>query len=170
MPESIRDQIIDAIVDQLEEIVGDAGVSFWYTPGAVRVVEAVNQACLDDTFADPTSGKATIYLLVPDDEQDIEETTEDIDAIMNLDLVVARQIDQVDHPLKTASSGSRSKIQNRLARDAKKKLREDVTLGGLSHNVEIVRSEFGPEEVYAAGWAVVLMRLSILYSYWRTTP
>lgn len=170
MAESIREQITVALLAKLEEIVGDDGANYWYTPDAVRRVEDITMACLDDTFADTTSSKATIYVITADDEVDIEESTEDIDAIMNLDLLVARQIDQMDHPMKEPLTGSRGLIQNRLVRDAKKKLREDVSLAGLAHNVEIIRAEFSPEDVFAPGWAAVFMRLAIHYSYWKGTP
>jgi hypothetical protein len=169
MPESLPEQIVEAIRARLAAIVGDAGATFWYTP-TVRRVRAIESTCLDNTFADPVSGKTTLYLLTPDDEEDLEEPAHTVEAVMFVDLVVAREIDKVDHPLKTPVEGLPETIQNRLIRDAKKKLRQDVTLGGLVDNVEFRRTERSAEETFIAGWAVAAMRLQISYSYFQDAP
>lgn len=168
-PESIRDQIIDALETAFASIT--AGSDYWYTPGAVKCVDAFTSQCLDEGFIAAGDTKATLYLLTPDDEQTAEQTAGSIEALMSIDLLVARQIDPADHPLKEPSTGSLRKIQNRLARDLEMKLRSDSALGGLCINAEIVRKEFGAEEVGAGGaWACVLARVQVHYEYWSTAP
>lgn len=172
MAESTRDQIIDAILALFRTIVADRGANFWYTPGLVKDVEGFSAACLDDSFADlADEGKATLYLLAPDEEETAEETTGTIEALMRLDLLLARQVDAVDHPLKDPDSPSVRKVQNRLARDAKKLIHTNSDLGGLAINFEVLRTEYASEEVGAGGaWACVLLRLQVHYEYWKANP
>ncbi len=172
MAESTRDQIIDAILALFRTIEADRGVTFWYTPGLVKEVEGFTSACLDDSFANVSDdGKATLYLLTPDEEETVEETSGTIEAHMRLDLLVARQVNAVDHPLKDPEGGNVRKIQDRLSRDAKKLIHTNSDLGGMVINLEVLRTEYAAEEVGAGGaWAMALLRLQVHYEYWKANP
>lgn len=181
MSESVRDQIIDGIVDLFRStVVGDGGANYWFTPGLVKDVEGFSIACLDDSYANvDDDNKTTLYLLTPDEDEILEQTTGSIEAHMRLNLLLARQVDAVDHPLKDASTGSIRKIQNRLSRDAQKVINTNSDLrtvslssGGTVINFQVLRSEFASEEVGVAGstWAVVLMRLQVHYEYMKDRP
>lgn len=170
MPEPNAERIAQALVDLLAGIVGDDGASYWYTPGAVRLVDAIGAACLDETFADASSGKATIYALEPDGITTEGETTHEIDAAASYLLLVAHQIDQSDHPMKAPAGDSRHTVQSRLDSDVRKAIHSDPTLGGLCHYVEVLETERSPRELYVEGWAAVMFRLALHYSYWKSQP
>jgi len=169
VPEPSTETITQALVAALAGIVGDGGASYWYTPGAARVV-SIGAACLDDTFADPTTGRATIYALEPGAIRTTNETTGSIDAVMEFDLLIASQIEQTDHPMRAPQGDSRNTVQNRLAADAERAIYADVTLGGICDFIEIPYIERSAGEVYVEGWAAVLMRLVVTFSYWKDTP
>lgn len=170
MPEPTAERIAQALVDLLAGIVGDDGVSYWYTPGAVRLVDALGAAVLDDTFADASTGKATIYALEPDNIRTEAETTHEIDAASTYLLLVAHQIDQADHAMKAPAGDTRHTVQGRIDSDVRKKIHSDPTLGGLCHYVEILETERSPRDLFVEGWAAVMFRVSLHYSYWKSQP
>jgi hypothetical protein len=168
VPESKHEQIEEAIKSRLASIVGDSGVNWWFTPDRVIRYPAFTEQCLDTSLT-------TVYVLSPDEEEDAEASTGTaatgggIRAQARLDLVLATRYQGSEHPFQ-AEAPLRATLQNRMARDVKKKLREDITLGGgLARNLDFILTDRGAE-THHPGWAIVAMRLLVTYWYQALVP
>lgn len=160
MPEPLCEQIVAALVDRLEGIVGDGGATFWYTPTHVQRSPAWGEHCLPLRPADDT----TVYTLSPDDEDMEELTLTSTRAFMGIDLTIARPYRNGDNPFEPAEP-DRWKVQNRMRDDARKRLRGELKVGNLALLIQIPLVDLSAEETFVDGWAVVMMRLVVQYSY-----
>jgi len=165
MAESIAEQIMVALQAKLAGIVADGGATYWYTPEKVaRYFE----------FSDKVIARqyAAYFVMVPDDMEAVEEPSFIVREDMSVDIAGLVRIDQgVEDPFDPDSSiPLRNTVQHRILRDAKRALRQDVSLGGLAENVMIPTSELGPERTYLDGWALVFMRVVVEFSYDRNLP
>lgn len=163
MPEAIPDQVADAIVTQLQAIVGDLGATYWYTPGLVRRAHVVSDQVLQASLE-------TIYVLTPDRKTEERKAfgtgSVPIEATQFLTLTLLGRF-QTSNELN--ADPSRWTIQERMKRDITKKLLEDPTLGGLTFALDLTDSIEEPEN-YVDGWAVVFQRLEARYVYDQATP
>lgn len=166
MAESIHEQIVAALKTLLEGIVGDGGATYWYTPDRVLRRPAFTENILDSSLT-------TIYCLSPADEDDVfRDSNREIRSAMRVTLTVASQFtppseaDPFDQP-----DPDQWKVQSRLVRDVKKRIRSDYRLGGLCLWVEIPITELGAEQTdILQGWALAFMNLVINYRYADTAP
>lgn len=163
MAESIHEQIVVALKTLFEGIVGDGGATYWYTPTRVVRAAAFQGGLLDDSLS-------TIYCLSPADEDDeFRDSNREIKSIMRVDLAVATRYTDMENPLDPPDP-DRWKVQNRIIRDAKKRIRSDYRLGGLCLWIEIPTTERGAEQTFEEGWALAFLRLLIFYRYADTAP
>lgn len=167
MAESAHELVIDALRDHLAGIVGDDGVTFWFTPDRVVRVPAFHGAVLE-------TGLTTIYSLSP---VRVEETPENISlgmrAMLTVDLAVATKFDpQTEDPF-LQEAPIRWTVQTRLERDAKKRLRSDFTLlgnTGAHRFTTIPVTDYASDLTYLESWAVVFLRVQLHYRYLDATP
>ncbi len=161
--ESKHEQIIQAIATRLRGIVGDAGVSYWYTPDVVIIPADFEPEVLNSTYQ-------TIYALIADyeDKRPVTFTETESDAYM--DLVVLRQFERVASSPFVSDPPTPATVQNRLLKDAEKRLRGDRTLGGLAVDMSISRADRAAEKTAVGGWAVGMLRLAVNYTYSDEAP
>lgn len=163
MSESIHEQIVVALQTLFGGIVGDGGAAYWYTPTRVVRAAAFHSGLLDDSLS-------TIYCLSPADEDDeFRDSNREVKTIMRVDLALATRFTEMENPLEPTDP-DRWKVQNRLIRDAKKRIRSDYRLGGLCLWIEIPTTERGAEQTFEEGWALAFLRLLIFYRYADTAP
>jgi hypothetical protein len=161
--ESKHEQIEESIIVRLASIVSDGGVNWWFTPDRVIRYPAWTEACLDPSLT-------TVYVLSPEEEVDTEAGTGlTVKAQARLDLLLCTQYAGAENPFQVEPP-SRGTLQNRMVRDVKKKLREDISLGGLTRNLDFVGTDRSAESTWEPKWAVVLVRLLATYSYQAPTP
>lgn len=164
--ESVHEQIAQGLKTRLAGIV--AGADYWYTPDAVLLAPYFS-----DTYL--KNGKPVTYVLSPDIEEDSPLTFSNMQSVMSLDLTVAKLLSRagLDDPW-TTTDGSRWQLQNRLIRDAKKRLRGDLTVvvsgTALALQVLVPVTERSVEQTWLPAWAVAYMRLEVLYQYADGTP
>lgn len=173
MAEARIEQLLAAAKTQLEGIVGDAGVNYWYTVHKVVRAPAFNALCLDSSVGSP----ATIYVLSPGSEEALSPFTFGREgSVANIDLTVVQRFEAPTENPFTPPDPDRWKVQTRLARDAEKRLRDAASTtrwyqaGDLATDIEIVAKDFDVEDTFIEGWAVAFLRVAVLYSYPETTP
>jgi hypothetical protein len=163
MSESISERIAAALQARLAGIVGDGGVTYWYTPDRVLRVPAFYGDCLTNTLS-------TIYSVSPDQEEDTYLSFSAVNTVVKLDLAAARaHRPHTEQPL-SANTPIRWTVQNRLVQDLRKCLRGDKTLGGLAYDLRIPFVELSAEETYLEGWATVFLRLEVAYAHEDAQP
>jgi hypothetical protein len=164
VPESNHEQIVAALRTLLQGIVADGGVTAWYTPDRVLRVPAFTESCLDSSLA-------TIYCLSPADEDDeFRDSNRSVRSEMRVDLTVASQFTPSEDPFDQPDP-DQWKIQSRLVRDVKKRIRSDYRLGGLCLWIDIPSTEYGAEQTDTLrDWAIAFLRLVIHYHYADTAP
>jgi hypothetical protein len=158
MPEALAEQIPEAVKVSLAAIVADNGTTYWKTPSKVVRFGALSGDVLNKDHE-------TIYVLTPDRIENRTHTGRVIDHELNIDVALISRLTlpAPEHPFNDAAN-TRWTLQNRMAQDVEKKLvAGDLTLGGLSYNVELVLWEMGGEETWIEGWAVVFGRLRVTY-------
>lgn len=166
MPEPQPEIIVAALKTRLEGIVGDAGVTYWYTPHRVLRFAAWCNACLSASLGSYPSDPATIYTLSPDDEDSEENTYTGTQSVMRIDLSLAQRFEPAgDLDPFNQPDPDRWKVQQRLRNDARKRLRGDLKVGNTAMLVRIPLVDMSAEETFVKGWAVVFMRLEVLYAY-----
>lgn len=156
--EALCEQIVEALVDRLK-----TGTDYVYPPDAVIRCPAWGSHCLDESLA----AEPTIYTLSPDDEDNEEHTYTATKSSMGIDLTVVHRFTPAGEntPLSVTLDPDRWKVQNRLRDDARKRLRGDLKVGDLALLIQIPLVDLSAEETYVDGWAVVLMRLVVQYTY-----
>ena len=161
--EPLCERIVDALVTRLKTITEDGGVTAWYTADAVIRSPAWGMHCLDPSLAEG----ATIYTLSPDDEDTEENTFTSTRAMLGIDLTIAQRFEQAweSSPLTTTLDPDRWKVQNRLRDDARRSLRGDLKVGNTALIIQIPLVDLSSEETFVEGWAVVMMRLVVTYTF-----
>jgi hypothetical protein len=166
--ESVHEQVLAALQAHLAGIVGDGGATYWYTPDRVLRPAAFHGACLDPSLT-------TIYSLSPVRVEDKPVNISiGMEAVLTVDLAVATRFtpDAGENPLQQTEP-FRWTIQSRLERDAKKRLRSNYNLLGVSgaHRFTAVPvTDYAPDLTYLEGWALVFLRVQLRYTYPDTTP
>jgi len=155
--------IVAALKTRLEGIT--AGSDFWYTPHKVLRFAAWCNACLDPSLGS-ASEPATIYTLSPDDEESGENTYTGTQSLMHIDLALAQRfepagdVDPFNQP-----DPDRWKVQQRMRNDVRKRIRGDLKVGNTALLVQIPLVDMSAEETFVKGWAVVFMRIEVLYIF-----
>jgi hypothetical protein len=158
VPEPLCERIVDALVERLR-----TGSEYIYHPDRVIRSPAWGSHCLDESLA----AEPTIYTLSPDDEDNEELTYTSTKSSMGIDLTIAKRFTPAGEntPLSVTLDPDRWKVQNRLRDDARKRLRGDLKVGGLALLIQIPLVDLSAEETAVDGWAVVMMRLLVQYTY-----
>jgi hypothetical protein len=156
--EPLCERIVEAIVDRLK-----SGSEYTYHPDRVIRSPAWGSHCLDESLA----AEPTIYTLSPDDEDTEELTYGSTKSSLGIDLTIAHKFHPAGEstPLSVTLDPDRWKVQNRLRDDARKRLRGDLKVGNLALIIQIPLVDLSAEETAVEGWAVVMMRLLVQYSY-----
>ena len=169
MAESNHELIAEAVRSSLAAINGDSGLTYWFTPGAVvRTLwfeETGPNSVLDSSITGP------IYAIRPGEEDHTEGTTQEIDAAMDLFILVAAPFGTPDSPFEPANP-SRWTVINRMVRDVLRKLLQDVQLlsiGGAVENV-MATPTIVDRDRFVEGWAIAEIHLRISYSYVGGVP
>jgi len=162
MAESRVEQIISAIKTKLETIVGDGGTTYWHTYHVIRY-HAMTAEILDPSIERP------IAVVIPDVVESEEDTNRQIRKFVRFDIVGTKKHQLPARPF-DATAPNRWIVQNRIAQDVEKKLREDVTLGGLTDNLEITLTDETAETTYIDGWATVMMNCVAQTVHSASTP
>ena len=163
MAESQSERIMAEVVTVLDAIVGDAGTTYWHSYRVART-KAIEQKMLD-----PSLDEDAMLIIVPEIVTNTEETNKEITKFLRFDVIGAKKHSLPDDVF-DAETPIRWTIQNRIEQDVEKKLRADVTLGGLSENVEVETVDMSAEFTYVAGWALVLMNVLVKHSINADTP
>lgn len=165
MPESLPEQIAAALQTRFGAIVGDAGATYWYTVNKCLREPQFHGGCLNDDHD-------TIYVLSPDVEEKQEEATGSIKSLLRMTLVVASKFRPKSEAPYSSEMPKRATVENRVIRDAEKKLREDVTLGGALNvtNTEATIIDRDVELTYVEGWALGFLRLLVTYHHRYDAP
>jgi hypothetical protein len=169
----LDDQIISAIVTSLGQIVADAGVTYWHTPGKVIRSHGFTERCLDGTYA-------SVYVVIPDRTETEKAGSKRVSSETFLDIVLAQKTSELEIPT-SQPDPSRSRIQQQMVADVKKKLLSgSMTLGIADASLEDVNVpmvEYGPEvqtqdavlrQLYAEGWILAVLRVAVKYAHFRT--
>jgi len=165
MAESIHEQVVAAIKTSLAAIVADGGSTYWYTPSAVVRYGGFSMECLSETKG------STIIVLIPGEEERVPFAMGGRwQARCMLDIAAATQFAPVTEDPFNPPSPDRWQVQNRLARDIEKKLLAGATVGGLAIDTEVQVVDRDPEDTYVERWAVVFLRVLVIYEYTETAP
>jgi hypothetical protein len=171
--EAIHEQLVAAAQTLLQGIVGDGGVTYWYTPDRVLRAPAFHAGCLDESLT-------TIYTMVPV-RVDARPITSSLgmDARLTVDLALATRFKpDTESPFKQ-SAPIRWTVQTRLEKDAKKRLASNYTLLGVDgahrfttvpvvdYAADLTGQQLG---TYLEGWAVVYLRVVFRYIYTDQAP
>ncbi len=164
MAESIAEQIAAALQAKLATIVGDAGVTYWYTPAYVARTPGVGKGLIDEALV--TADKPALYAVIPDEEEHVEDASQMMRAGQKIYLFLAVRYQPTSELPYAQSAPIRWTVQNRMVRDVMKKLLSDVTLGGLVLNlfdgrILVDRSA----RTYEDGWALVFIYFRVMYDY-----
>lgn len=162
MAESRVEQIIAAVKTALEAIVGDDGATYWHTYQVIRY------HALTDAILDPSLGKP-ILVIIPDIVNNEEDNNQEIIKRIRFDIAGTKQYQLPRSPFKQKTPLFWT-VQDRINQDVEKKLREDITLGGLSENLEIELVDQTAETTYIDGWATVLMNCLVKAVVNASTP
>lgn len=165
MAESVHEQIAAAIQTSLGGIVGDAGATYWSTPGLVARDnwEDPDRAAkiLDSTIVGP------IYTIRPGEEDHEESVGQVVNAKMDVYILVASVFSTVD-----PATPSRATVVNRMVRDVLRKLLADVMLLSVGGAVDNVFD--GPvivdRERWYPGWVVAEIHFRTAYRYVGGVP
>ncbi len=160
-----KEQILAKVRDQLASIVGDGGVTYWYTPAAVVRSKSFHSGFLDRT-------KDVVYVMVPDFTTRAWATSsQGRDAVVEFDLWCLKRYADPSDPFQ---SGERDTIGNRLAADVERKLSSDpgrAAYQGLEvDGVEVIRDEDAAEVTNLEEWACVVVRVKVGYRYRANRP
>lgn len=164
---SIYRQIVDALAERLRGITGDGGTTYWFTPSAVYAVSWIGE---EQLLVD----KDVLYLLVPDVEEKEQLTfsasgSGHVQGIARLDLAVLKKFRRPNEDPKS-SLETRWETQDKLVRDAEKRIHGDFDLGNLALNVRIPVIDRSAEETYDPQWVCAFLRLEVQYTHTETTP
>lgn len=151
-------QVWDALKTLLGGIVGDGGATYNYTVDA-----AIDSPALDSRCLNP--GKSTIYVLVPQDSDVDPFTFTRTRVVAEVELVMARALDDTTEDPFNPPTESRIKVQNKLVQDATKRINSDYKLGGAALRVAIVGEVRNAGETYYAGWVISKLLLRVEYEY-----
>lgn len=165
MAESILEQALETLQDNLEAINGDDGTTYWYTPDAVWVVPFFEDRHLDDSVGDP----AHIILIRPDIEYHEEYATQTARGTCDVFILLARKFEPSTELPPDADIPTRSTVVNRMVRDVMRVLWADPQLDGLVENVSAEPITVDRERE-VEGWAMAEIRIQLRYPYYRSTP
>lgn len=166
--EPYHERIAEAIRTRLAGIT--AGASYWYTPSKVLRTVVFDEGDLDVSHD-------LVILIAPGDETHREAGTGDassggemaVEAEIRL-LAAKRYNPATENPYQEQAP-TRWTIGNRLVRDVLKALLSDVTLGGLAQNIHAKGDGIVADRArFIAGWALVELRLVVLYRYLAANP
>ena len=170
MAEPRPEQIAAAIRTKLEEISGDGGATYWYTPDRVIRSHAVTDRLLDGSLQ-------TLYVVTPDRKDENRRTNGGPGCIVRgIAFLTLTLLHRFTPPTENAlvvtpaDEPIRWTIQERMEGDVRKKLREDPKLGGISTDLDLTASEEGADETFIEGWALAFVRLQVTYHYVQETP
>lgn len=167
MAESIHEQLIVALAAHLAGIVGDGGATYWYTPDRVVRTPTFHSACLDPSLT-------TIYSLSPVRVEDKPVNISiGMESIATVDLAAATKFNPATEDPFKQEEPIRWTVQTRLERDAKKRLRSNYNLLGVSGGhrfTAIPVTDYASDLTYLEGWALVFLRLQLRFTYPDTTP
>lgn len=176
MSEPRSEQIVAGAVNLLAAIVGDGGVSTWYTCDKASRAAAFGLACLDSSITTAAADKApTSYVLIPDKAEGSLKTSRQRLATLYCDLALARVFAPGSESPLTPPDPDRGKVQRRMAADVEKALIGDIpatcaALGSAVEMVDITDWDMSPENTFIDGWALVFGRLMVVYRYVTDTP
>lgn len=156
MTEYFEERVCSAVEAKLDEIVGDDGVTYWFTPHVERFVEITRQVLNPRYNAD--ADETSIIALAPFGLELVEATSSQHDIRIVIDFLLACRHDGSIEPY-NATTPSVWTLQNRLWGDFKQKLLgspDDLQLDGLVDNMDILNVTLDAREVYIAGWAIVI--------------
>jgi len=159
--ESIAEQIAANIKTELEAIV--AGTDYHYTP---QIVARVEQWRLEDLDA---SRKHFYLLRDTGDESVFEGESEfgEVEKLLEFFILAARLDKRTTLSAFKESTPSKGTIRNRIVRDVEKKLREDMSRGGLAMTTEVTDVK---REIFVDGWVLVELAVIVQYSHAFDTP
>jgi len=169
MAESIAEGVVEAIRTRLEGIAEDNGATYWFTPDRVIRTPTLTEQCLDASLS-------TIYALIPDEEEKVEEASLTLHGDMRLDLALATRFAPASENPLNPPDPDRWKLQNRMARDVQRRLLDDSTtplswFGALGvENLEVLIIDRTPEHTFLQGWALVFLRIVVRYSHLVSAP
>jgi hypothetical protein len=152
-----EEQVAQTLVTRLSTFEGGSGHSvgadgYWYRPDIVERVRAIDgTAVFNEQFE-------TIYVLAPVSVTSVESTTREVEKVLTIDFLLARKHLLPDEPYH-AKAPLPWTVQNRLWHDLERRILADVTLGGLTTNVNFSEVVFAAESTYRVGWAVVIGQL-----------
>lgn len=167
--ESIHEQIAAALKSSLQGIVGDGGVTYWYTPGVVVRVpffeETGPYGLLDSSISGP------IYAIRPGEESHEEQVTQNTDAEMEVFILMLQRFTETESAF-TLASVPRWTMVNRMVRDVLRKLLQDVQLLSVGGAVDNIMALPGlvDRDRWIDGWAVAELQLRIGYRYAGGVP
>lgn len=164
---SIYRQIVDALVERLRGIVGDGGATYWHTPSAVYAVSWPGEQQL-------LTDKDVLYLLAPDVEEKEQLTFSAsgsgyIQGIARLDLAVLKRFKRPGENPRSPME-TRWETQDKLVRDAEKRIHGDYTVGSLALTTRIPVIDRSAEETYDPQWVCAFLRLEVQYTHTEATP
>lgn len=169
MAESVHEQLAAAIKTSLAAIVGDAGTTYWYTPGAV----ARSSWSEDDTPLLDPSVVGPIYAVRPGEERHTEDVGEVVNVLADIHILLVSRFETPEAPL-TPATPSRATVVNRMVRDVLRKLLADVQLGAFSVGglVENIFAEpvIVDRDRFVAGWAIAEIVFASAYRYVGGAP
>lgn len=187
MAESYYTQILGAMKARLAGIVGDGGATYWYTPHAVIQLPALTREdCLNTNLGTGPTDPPTVYVLSPGLEEISPATMGTAGRERSefaVDLSLAQLFSAISENPFNPPVPDRITVQSRLARDATKALLKDFAdgaayvfglsdpvLGSVVTNVTVEAVDRTAENTWEEGWALVFLRVRILYHYPVGTP
>jgi hypothetical protein len=162
MAESIFEQALLQIKDDIEGIVADGGSTYWYRPDRVDLVTFFEDRMLD-------SSHDYIVLIRPGDENHEEKATNLCVSNSEVYILVSKRFELPTEFPPDESAPSRLTVVNRMVRDVLRSLWTDVQLGGLVENIA-VEPILVDREREVEGWAMAEIRLVLRYDYVKETP
>ena len=179
MAESKPEQIVAAMQTALRAFTADGGSTYWYEPSLVPALNLkaamrfpeLTEVCFDASLGSETT-PAVIYILAPGQEVKDGFTFRNTGSELRVDLAAFRHHTAAESNPFVPPSPSRWTVQNRLARDVEKALTADRTLGGLALTLDVEAVDRVSEDVTddAVPWAVVFLRVVVLYEHADGTP
>lgn len=166
MSESIVEQIMASIKTDLEAITGDAGSTYWYTPGDVVRVDYFDSK----TIIKPGHG-TPLYLIRDtgdEDENDDFATMGGMASSFDVFIMLALADPRGNRdPFRVGGTLSGT-YRNRMLQDVQKKIETDHTRGGLAMDTSSFhkRRDF----VEPAGWILAEINFTVTYKYTRGSP
>jgi hypothetical protein len=160
MAESKVEQITAAVKTSLDAIVGDSGVTYWYTPGIViRVDYTESRVAFKDGYGNP------VYMVSdtgPDDPANDSAGFSETGRSFGVFVLCAYQDDRGDRDPYTAATLSGT-IRNRMLKDVVKKIELDRMLGGLVYDAEHGEAKRDFEE--PSGWILGEAFFEVTYQH-----